>query len=416
MIRHILCINTRILRAEIQLQARSIELEGRIAADFRRSCHCALAVSVVFTVGRIKTVAVGRLAIGFLCLLVAKLHANRIPSPGIIGKALFIVNRSSRDKADTQHLLRISRVADCNIGRSKRRQNIRRRIHKFLHAFIIRQRSVRDRFDCSRAILISHQVAQFEADREAKVENIILRQVLRIDLIVKRQRLAVRGDICTDVLIQAASVLRSDTRNRRDILIKCLMNAGAVDNICVVFQPNRTGGHLARILQRVEVRRHVLLRRVGHNNLRGSDLLLIGIIIIDDLEVALLRSRFQIDQDKLCRVFFRPSFAAYLAVDHRRCTGRLVPNLALVIPLHSGVVRHLVPSDCIIGIPNIITFIRISRSICNSYSSDIVIRIVTRSNDANISISTIMIYRRRMTIHLSFCRRDRAIRVHDRNC
>ena len=115
-IRHILCINTRILRAEIQLQARSIELEGRIAADCRCSCHRSLAVRAVFTVGRIKTVAVGRLAIGFLCLLVAKLHANRIPSPGIIGKALFIVNRSSRDKADTQHLLRISRVADCNIG------------------------------------------------------------------------------------------------------------------------------------------------------------------------------------------------------------------------------------------------------------------------------------------------------------
>ena len=150
-IRHILCINTRILRAEIQLQARSIELEGRIAADCRCSCHRSLAVRAVFTVGRIKTVAVGRLAIGFLCLPSAMRGTFTDPVCGIRSKAFLIIDRRCGDETDSKYRFLLARIADCNACRREALQDLGRRVGKCFCSLIVCNITIRDRTDTNLA-------------------------------------------------------------------------------------------------------------------------------------------------------------------------------------------------------------------------------------------------------------------------
>ena len=233
---------------------------------------------------------------------------------------------------------------------------------------------------------------------------------------MKRQRLAVLRNFGTDILIKATPILSCNARNSCNILVERLVNTGAIRNVGLIRKCNRAWRNSTVILQGVEVRRRFLSLRIRHNDLRGDDFLAVGIIIVHNIKVAFLLSCLQINQDKLCSILSAPCFLAALSVDHRRCAGRFVPDLALVIPLcHFIIKRCLFPCDGVRGIPHIFSGVALAVTIRYRNLGNRIIFIILRNNNANVAAIPVVEDRCGFGIHVSLGWGNRAVRVDNCN-
>ena len=265
-------------------------------------------------------------------------------------------------------------------------------------------------------------------NRQTEVHNYRLAVLKGLDLIVQGQSLAVFGYICAVILIDAALVVIGNVGKLGEVLVECLLNICTVENICIIGEIASIQSSLARpslftayrfvTLHKSCVKgRYSLALIVFHGNLIALYLALRGIVIIHYLKVCVLFDRLKINENELCGVLFRPPNIGGCAVDHRSCSGGLVPDLCLLIPLTAACGRLFLPCYGIGCVPHIGRCITCTRTVRNGDLGYIVIAVIDRSHYADVTLAIFFFpeveYSSRLAVYLALYRRKLSVGIYD---
>ena len=426
---NIVLIVAGVHRAEIQLQPRSIELEGRAAAD--RGSHRSRSIAVRFVLGVSTIIAV---AIGVFVILTQLRQGLRagslvgrisIPSALVSCEALFIVDCGGGNQTDCQSCRIMAAVSKLCTESLNSFQRLVGHIDDipaviFIHCArrTIAQFAIKYCNSGHFLRVLNTEAADRNSYREAEINNIHRFQFSLVYREVESHCLSICGNISLNIFVETTLVLRRHTRNRGNVFIKGLVNTRAVRNISVIVQlENARMDVLIIVPQCCQERRHFATSHILHRNVVIGNDLTIGIIIIDDLKVGFLFRRLQVNQDKLGSIFRAPSDITVLTVDHgrRACVCDFVPHGRLVVPLRPSIGRNLFPCDGVRSIPHICSGVALAVTIRYRDLGDRVVRVISRRDDANVAVSPVVEDRCGFGIHVSLDWGNRAVRVDNCN-